>query len=241
MTRQRLINWAHRGASSTALENTLFAFQTAVQVGADGIECDLRESRDGYLMIFHDPTLKRLANLPLSIKQLTRADIAQIDIGSASGFRTARIPTLADLIAKIKPPTLLNLEIKQATPQKILATVYQYHAQDRVIISAFDYRCLIRIRALDSAIAIGYLVDDRVTASILKQAEHLRARALHLSKKWATPRVVEQVHRAGLQLSLYTVNDPDEMVRYINMGVDGLFTNDPERLAKLKGEHDSIS
>ncbi len=232
---QPLINWAHRGASGHAPENTLSAFRLAIEMGADGIECDLRESQDGEVIVFHDPTLKRIAGRSEFIHQLPILELKKINIGIgfSAADRKERIPTLSELITEIKPPFLLNLEMKRATPQRVLDTVYRHNAKDRVLISSFDLDTLTQLRSLDSDIAIGYLVDRNVTPTHLKEAEKIKAKSLHLSVRGATTDMIQRVHHNGFLVYPYTVDKTNQMVRFVKMGADGLFTNYPDRLSQL--------
>ncbi len=204
-------------------------------MGADGIECDLRESQDGQLIVFHDPTLKRIAGRPEPVDQLPLAKLKKIDVGSwfSDAYKKERIPTLSELIEQIKPPSLLNLEVKKAAPQTLLEEVYRHNAKDRVLFSSFDHRLLTRIRALDSSVAIGYLVGRKVTAALLKGAQKIKAQSLHLSAKDVTPQLIQRVHREGFRVYPYTIDETGQMARFIEMGVDGLFTNYPDRLSQL--------
>jgi glycerophosphoryl diester phosphodiesterase len=234
----RFINWGHRGSSGHAPENTLAAFHLAVQMGADGIECDLRESHDGQLIIFHDPTLKRIASRHEAVRHLSVKELKKIDIGSwfSNRYKGERIPTIVQLLEQIPSPTLLNMEIKKVTPKKLLDRVYQYNAQGRVLFSSFDYKVLNQIRALDSSAAIGYLVDEGVTGAVIKRAREMRAVSVHLSGKKVTSKAIDRIHEAGFLAYSYTINEPDQMTRLIKIGLDGCFTNYPDRLSALTGK-----
>ena len=227
----RFINWAHRGAANDAPENTLLAFQTAVTIGADGIECDLRESKDGVPIIFHDANLSRIANRPDRINTLTYKEIRKINAGQKE-----RIPTLSEVIENTPPNFLLNLEMKAIRPHLLLDEVYRHNAQGRVLISAFNARALFAIRSLDSSIKIGYLVEKKMGADVFEKATKMDAFSLHLSKKLITKRRVEQIHRRGFLVYSYTVDEVDRMKQFIGIGVDGLFTNCPDRLVNLLAE-----
>ena len=232
---KKIINWAHRGASGHVTENTLLAFQQAVEMGADGIECDIRETRDGQLVIFHDATLKRMANRSRAIEKSTRAQLQQIHICTETDTEChkERIPELSQLFKTIKAPCQLNLEIKKAEPTKLLNQVYQHHAQKQVLLSSFEGALLSKIRSLDSEIAIGYLLDKGVTTATVKKAKEISVRSLHLNIKKITKKVIERVHGEGFQVYAYTVDDLASMAQLIDMGVDGLFTNYPDRLSQL--------
>jgi len=223
----KFITWGHRGASGHFPENTLLAFQTAIKMGADGIECDLRESRDGKIVVFHDVTLRRIASQPERIDQLSLAEIRKFDVGDGE-----RIPELKGLLQKTD--FLMNLEIKAVRPEKLLKEVYQQNAQHRVLLSSFDSEILIRIRSLDSAISLGYLVDKKGDAAIFKKANAMRAQTIHFSRRLITEDKIARVHQEGFCVYAYTVDAPNQMARFIKMGINGLFTNYPDRLYRVR-------
>jgi len=226
---QTFINWGHRGASGHTPENTLLAFQTAMAMGADGIECDIRESRDGKMVIFHDTNLMRIAGKSTPIRQLAFSEIQKMNAGDGES-----IPELKELIKNTPNNFLLNLEIKEVRPEKLLAEVYRHHAQHRVLISSFHAEILIRIRSLDSAIAIGYLVNKNGESAIYKKANAMKAEALHFSRRLITEEKIARVHNEGFFVYAYTVDSPNQMTRFMNMGIDGLFTNYPDRLSRVR-------
>ncbi len=198
-------------------------------MGATGLECDVRESLDGVPIIFHDADLSRIAGRPDKINTLTYAQIRKINAGAGE-----KIPTLASVIKQTPQNFLLNLEIKAIRPRLLLESIYQHQAIERVVVSSFNARALFQVRSLDSTIRIGYLVDKEVKPSTIEKANKMGAFALHLSWRLLTNRLVAQVHREGFLLYSYTVDDEAQMTRFIEMGVDGLFTNRPDRLFNLQ-------
>jgi len=232
---QKMINWAHRGASGHRRENTIVAFRLAVEMGADGIECDIRETRDGHLVIFHDATLKRIFNQSRAIAASSLAYLQKMGMqkGGALCQEEEGIPELSQLFKTIKPPCRLNLEIKKATPAILLDQIYRHHVQERVLLSSFDGAVLSQIRSLDSKIAIGYLIDKEVTTEKVETAKKMNARSVHLDMKYVKQVEVERLHGNEFEIYSYTVNDLESMAQLIKMGVDGLFTNYPDRLTRL--------
>lgn len=232
---KKIIVWAHRGASGHAPENTLVAFEKAMAMGADGIECDLRESREGELVIFHDPTVQRLTGQSGRVVDLTLAELKRLDIGSwfAPAFAGQMVLTAAELIDKIPPPFLLNLEIKAASPRKVVDLIQKKEIANRVIVSSFDPILLKKVRSLHPSLPLGYLVDREPLKKILQEARRLEAVSIHLASRRVTPDLIEKAHREGFKVYVYTINEPSQMNLFIGMGVDGLFTNYPDRLAAL--------
>ncbi len=193
-------------------------------MGANGIECDLRESRDGKIVIFHDATLKRIAGRPERIDRLSLAEIRKI---------TPEIPALKALLEKTD--FLLNLEIKEVRAKNLLNAIYQHNAQHRVLISSFHSEILLKIRSLDSTISLGYLVDRKEESGVFKKANAMKAKAIHFSRRLITGDKIARVHQKGFLVYAYTVDAPNQMSRFIKMGIDGLFTNYPDRLSRIIG------
>ena len=234
----KIINWGHRGASGHAPENTRIAFQKALEMGADGIECDIRESRDGELMVFHDPTIKRLTGKPGRLNEFFGAELKRLDVGSwfSPDFAGETVMTLKEAVASAPAPLLLNLEIKAASPEKVVDFICRAGIAGRVIVSSFDSSLLGKIRQLDPLLSIGVLIDREPWKKAFQQAAKVKAISLNVPSKRATAEFIGQAHQKNLKVYLYTVNDQDEMDRFIKMGADGLFTNYPDRLSSLQGK-----
>lgn len=230
-----VVNWAHRGASGHAPENTLAAFEAAIRLGADGVECDIRESRDGALVVFHDATLQRITGRRDRVSRLSLAQLQQVNIGSAFSdrFERAVIPTPAEMIAHLPPPFRINLEIKTPSADKVVRLIQETGILDRVLVSSFDHPLLERIRHLYATVPIGVLVRREAWARVISTASRLNAVSLHLPLLRVTAQGVAATHAAGYRLYVYTVDEQEEMMRLMEMGVDGIFTNYPDRLYAL--------
>ncbi len=239
---RRIVNWAHRGASGHAPENTLAAFETALALGADGIECDIRESRDGALVVFHDATLKRVTGEPTRVDRLSLAQLQQVDLGSTSSrrFSGATIPTPSEVIAHLPPPFRINLEIKTPSAGSVVRLIQETAILDRVLVSSFNHLLLERIRCMHATLPIGVLVRRESWGVIMKVAARLKAVSIHLPLKRVAPRWVAAIHGAGYQVHVYTVDAEGEMIRLMRMGVDGIFTNYPDRLNALQYSSENI-
>jgi len=207
-----------------------------MEMNADGIECDVQESRDGVLVVFHDPTMRRLTGNRTPLRRLSLAEIKRLDVGRhfSAAFIGERVPTLAETLAAIPAPFRINLEIKAPCARKMVEQVRAIHADDRVLFSSFDHAQLAEARRLDAKIQIGVLIDREPDDAALRTALRLGAVSLNLPARRASRAFIARAHRAGLRVYLYTVNDPKRMARLGEMGADGLFTNYPDRLSALR-------
>ena len=242
MTRPLVI--AHRGASGDRAENTLPAFERAIELGADMIETDLHLSRDGVIVIHHDAGLERLGE-PGEIRDRTAAELAEID---AAPEETAaqRIPTLLDLLEGFAPRIDFNLELKVglAAPydgieELVLAAVRERGLLPRMLFSCFDDGVLERLRAASSEARIAVLVSPREPEGVLERADRVRAEALNPQCFLVVPEWVTAAHEAGLAVYPYTANELPEMERLLDAGVDGIITNYPARLRELLDSRNS--
>jgi glycerophosphoryl diester phosphodiesterase len=224
---------AHRGASGTAPENTLPAFERAVQLGADMIELDVQLTRDGEVVVVHDWTLERTCDGSGLVRERSLAEIQRLDAGSwfDARFRGARVPTLGEVLATIALP--INVELKPAGDEGLeaaaLAVVDGAGARERIVFSSFETGALERLRACSPSATIALLWEAGPLPDALRWIRRVGARALHLRKDAATHATLAVLARAGVPVRVWTVNDPGEMARLGAAGVDGVFTDYPER------------
>jgi glycerophosphoryl diester phosphodiesterase len=224
---------AHRGASGTCPENTLVAFHRAEALGAHMVELDVQRTRDAALVVVHDWTLDRTTDGHGAVGACRLDEIAGLDAGRWFGerFRGERVPTLGDVLAAITLP--VNVELKPVGDDGLdalaLAAVRAAGALGRVVFSSFDVAVLERLRGRSSEASVAVLWEEAPIAGALALAERVAARALHLRKDAATPEIIEVAHGAGLAVHVWTVNDPAEIGSLVGVGLDGVFTDFPER------------
>jgi glycerophosphoryl diester phosphodiesterase len=225
---------AHRGASAYRPENTLGAFELAVVQRADMIETDLHRTRDGAVVITHDEELARIGGRG-EIAEATLAEVRALDAGGG-----ARVPTLDEMLDGFGARISFNLELKKGTRAEydgleVLAieAVRKRGIAERTLFSSFYDPVLARLRALAPDARIGLLVSRKYPRDLLARAAALGAEAIHPERPLVDARLVESAHAAGLAVHVFTVDDPGEMRRLIDLGVDGLFTNHPDRMRAL--------
>ena len=239
---------AHRGFSGEAPENTTAAFRRAIEVGADMIELDVLLSRDGELVVIHDDTLDRTTDGSGRVADHTLEELSRLDAGSwfAPEFAGERIPTLEEVLRLAHGRILVNIEIKTeavtgeaegGVVDKTLALVERLGMRDRIVISSFDPRALAHARALDPTIATASLRSSRhhAESSPAEVMESVGSQAFNLSRNEVSREVVEACHALGRPVAVYTVNEESEMRRLVELGVDALFTDHPDRLLHLLG------
>jgi glycerophosphoryl diester phosphodiesterase len=224
---------AHRGASGSAPENTLAAFRRAAALGADMIELDVQLTRDGAVVVIHDWTLERTTDGTGAVRDQAFAALRHLDAGRwfAPAFAGERIPTLGEVLAAVPLP--VNVELKPAGVDGLeghaLAAVEAAGALARVVFSSFDAGILTRLRRLAPAAELAVLWEHDDVDAAAAAIERVAARGLHLRKDIARPEVLAALARTGTPVRVWTVNDPDEFAQLGSAGVEGIFSDYPER------------
>jgi len=234
----------HRGASAVAPENTMAAFREALAVGADGIEFDVRLTRDGVPVVIHDSALRRTGGLPNRVADLTWADISKVDVGSwfAGTFANETVPSLAELFRLFQSNnSTLYLEMKCDSPaeQRPLAeacvkAIDEHSLRSCVVVECFQLPALEIVREIDPDIKTVALFEPSFTnpsvlsdQRIINQAKDIGAAALALHHRLARESLVQKAKAAGLHVAVWTVDDPVWIERARTIGIDALITNNP--------------
>ena len=227
---------AHRGASGHAPENTLAAFQRAVELGATFIETDLHVTRDGRFVAIHDSTVERTTNGSGSVRDFTLSELREVDAGLwfDRDFMGERVPTLEEVLEfSRRHDVVFYLELKYAAvwgmDHALVAALQKAESAPRTIVISFDPATLSPLRRLDPTIMTGLLVEE-ATPDCIQDAVDLGARQL-CPKIWSvTPKLIEEAHRSDLQVVTWTANTAEEMRAMISAGVDGIMSDFPDRL-----------
>lgn len=242
MNRPKVI--AHRGASGELPENTLPAFERAIEATADMIETDLHLSRDGVIVIHHDAHLERLGK-PGEIRDYTAAELAELNAAPAASV-AERMPTLLDLLDGFGERMEFNLELKVGATEpypgieeRVLEAVEARGLMARMLFSSFDDGVLERLRARSPEARLAVLVSAEYPQGIFQRAERIQAEAINPNCFLVDRPLVETAHAAGLAVYPYTANERQEMEWLLDCGVDGVITNYPARLRALLVERES--
>lgn len=236
---------AHRGASGKGLapENTLAAFEQAIQLGVDVIEIDLRATRDQQLVVLHDLDLQRTTDRSGLVRDLTLEEVRQADAGSWCGekFRGERVPTLEEVLELARHRVLVLIEIKaDGIAERTLEVIADLGAEDQVIIQSFVPQIVRRIKLLEPGIPAALLVGNLPTTPsrlrarrLIRQALEVGANALSLWHATLTPSLVEEMRKRAIGVWAWTVDEELVMRDLALMGVQGIITNYPDRLNQV--------
>jgi glycerophosphoryl diester phosphodiesterase len=238
---------AHRGFSGEFPENTLIAFQKAIEVGSDMIEFDIRFSKDGHIVVMHDAALDRTTNGDGKVADHTLKELRGLDAGSKFSpiFAGEKIPTFQEVLELAKDRTLINIEIKnqdlgrfhiEELAAKALGEVKRAGMERQVIFSSFYPSALERLQELDPRIRVAFLF-HRQWNSIPEASAGRSFSVLNLRNQYLTKSKVSKIHEAGIKINVYTVNSAEEMEKFIRWGVDGIITNHPDKLIKILREN----
>ena len=226
---------AHRGGVSLGPEETLPTFRKALEAGADVLELDLRATADGTLVCLHDETVDRTTDGTGLVAELSFDALRALDAGGAP------VPTLDEVLSAF-PTSPFVVEIKQQEPpiwQEVVATIEAHDALDRVVVAAFSADVLDAARAAQPRLMTGLAVTEVLELWLLDDDDDWVApgRFVQVPPEAKGLSVVDasllhKAERLGLAVQPWTINDPDEMDRLLQLGVHGIMTDRPDVLAE---------
>ena len=245
----RVANIAHRGGLRFAPEHTLVAFQNALDVGADVLELDLHATQDGVVVVLHDDTVEGTTEGEGLVKRMTLEELKELDagydyrVGGEYPYRGQglTIPTLAEVLEAF-PEECYTVEIKQTEPwivDEVLAVFDEYGAAENAIFASFDDRVADAIRddRPELMTGMGAAAMALFFSATDSQAEGYETPSQAAQAPWEylDAPLVERAHNADLLVHPWTVNGEQNMRDLIEMGVDGIITDDPELLNEVLG------
>ncbi|MDP8948706.1 MAG: glycerophosphodiester phosphodiesterase [Actinomycetota bacterium] len=252
-------NFAHRGASARAPENTLEAFRLAVESGAGGLELDVHMTSDGYLVVIHDASVDRTTEGSGLVRDITLREMRSLDAGyrftpdGGSTYpyrgRGVWVPRLGEVLREF-PDHRVNVDIKEARPgieAALLEVVSEAGARDRVLVVSEASEVVERFRKLSGG-GISTGASQREIEEFYRSSEMHREDSLrplydalqvpveYQGREVVTPRFVEAAHNSNVRVDVWTINEEEEMRRLLDLGVDVVMTNRPEVLAEVLRE-----
>ena len=236
----RPLLYGHRGASARAPENTLSAFGLALDEGADGVELDVRLSRDGVVVVAHDPDLRRVAGRPERVAELDAATLRTVDAG---GDHVPSLDETLDLV--LARGGRINVELKGDVPDRValaracarLLSRRRPSEREAIFVSSFRPEILAVLRALGAPVPLAFLFDAEHTGplrgAVLRRLTP--ADGLHPQHSLCTPGAIARWHARGLFVNAWTVDSPARARALAAAGVDGIITNDPAGIVGALG------
>jgi len=230
---------AHRGYKKKYPENTLAAFQAAMDAGVPMIELDVTLSRDRKLVVIHDATLERTTNGHGPVHDYTLEELKQLDAGSwfHSDFADQRLPELGEVLELVDGRVITNIEIKShayephhppdAIEKQVTELVKKKSQQDSILISSFDSNILEQISLMEAPPQIALISKNPLERNTVEMCKHFNTFSWHPAQQIVTPRQVRKLHIAGIRVFPYKVDTPEDCARMIGLKVDGVITDDP--------------
>ena len=239
----RTLNFAHRGASRIAPENTLAAFELARRQGVDGIELDIRLCHTGEWVVIHDSRVNRTTNGRGFVRSRSLDELRCLDAGAIfhPRFVDERIPTLAEVLDWAKGRVLLNIEIKslarahERAELRLLNLLRRHGVRRQCLISSFNPIVLRRLARLEADIPTGLLLNMKWFRRSAEESlfRLMNIQALHISRRMARPRLLKRLQNTGLRIFVWGANHPFELRRLVDFGVDGIITDVPYLLTDI--------
>jgi len=254
MSRKPLII-GHRGASAVAPENTIRAFKTAIEVGADGTEFDVQLSSDGCPVVIHDDNLRRTGLVERRVSELSAAQLRAIDVGQWFWRRQGvtestheGVPTLQEVFELYQSnPGLLYLEMKcvpseaNKLAQVCSQSISCSSLKERIVVESFDLTAIAELKALDSSIKTAALFEPKFSSpqaffgsALVEQAIAVGADQIALHHRLVHRRVIAKAKEMGLGVVVWTVDDPRWLSTAYDLEIDALITNNPALMIEGK-------
>ncbi len=228
----RPVIWGHRGLPKVWPENSLGGFQAALTAGAAGIECDLRVTRDGHVIVMHDPLIDRTTSGKGAVHELYWTYLEGVALRDPDGaVSNQHIPQLTDVLASMDAGSLINFELKGPTrdaprlvPQ-LTRAIHEFRAEDRVLVSSFNPGLLAELAHQDTGIAIALLLDG-LYDNVAELLHHVGASAVHVNQESYDPGPISVLQRQGIAVGVYEIWRPKDLDQI--QEADAWFLDDPQ-------------
>ncbi|MBN2859293.1 MAG: glycerophosphodiester phosphodiesterase [Sphaerochaetaceae bacterium] len=229
-----MLIYSHRGYSGKYPENTMIAFEEAIQAGSDGIELDVQMTSDGSVVIFHDENLERVTGTKALLKDVSYDSLPYTQVGNHP------IPLLSEYLSWVRTKDIItNIEIKSAAiyypglEEKVASLVRQYRVDERILISSFNPLSLLRTREYAPHLKLAFLVERYGFSGFDHLCSSFGFEYFHPDISIVTEELVASFHRRGIHVNTYTVDTVKDAHVAQMASVDGIFTNEPVRIREF--------
>ena len=221
---QSFLSIAHRGASGYKPENTLIAFQKAIDFKVDGIELDVHLSSDGEIMVIHDETIDRTTNGKGFVKNCTSLQLKKLEI-----------PTLIEVLELVNRNCFINIELKGMQTAKPVIKLIEQSILDKnwnytdFLVSSFDWKMLEEVHLLNPKIRIGVITEE-FTQAALAFAKNIKAYSIHPGYRSLTEENIALIQKNGFEVYPWTVNSAEDIQKIKSFNVNGMISDYPDRI-----------
>ncbi len=231
------INYAHRGASAYAPENTMSAFKKAFKIGANGIELDLQKTKDNKVVIFHDERIDKKSNGKGKISDYTYIELLKLDFGSwfSTEYKGEKIVLFEDFMKEVSNRDLvLAIELKEENIEKqALEIINKYYDINNVYITSFIYNALLKIRKLDNLIKIGWLIEEDINENNIKELININGNQICPPANLVSKEGIKLARDNKLSVRLWGISNIEIMKKAYYLDTDGMTVNFPDKLKEL--------
>jgi glycerophosphoryl diester phosphodiesterase len=234
---------AHRGASADAPENTLAAMELAITEGADWVELDVQETRDGEVVVIHDSDLKKIGGSGLKVFESSLAELQSVDIGSWKdpSFSGQRIPTLQQVLELCKDRIKILIELKyygqeERLEERVAKLVEAAGMQNQIVVMSLSYPGIQKMKSIRPDWKVGLLASVAIG-----DITRLEADFFAINATFANRAFIKRVHKQNQKVLVWTVNDPISMSAMMSKGADGIITDKPALAATVRNERSEMS
>lgn len=231
------INYAHRGASEYAPENTMSAFNMALQLGANGIELDLQITKDGKIVIFHDNEIDKKSNKKGKISDYTYQELLNFDFGSwfNSKYKGEKIVLFEDFAKEFLQKELtFAIELKDEGMEKeVFDIIKKYANHDNIYIASFNYKALENMRKIDSNIKLSWLIEEKINKNNINKLLKINGSQICPKADNVTKSDIELANKNGVKVRLWGISNEKIMENVYNLNIDGMTVNFPDKLKHL--------
>ena len=233
--------FAHRGFSGKYPENTMLAFEKAVEIGVDGIELDVHLTKDNEIVIIHDEDIKRTCDGEGLVKDMTLEELRKFDASATfrGQYGFCGIPTLREYFELVKDtPIITNIELKTGVyeyhtiEQRVIDMVREFGLSDKIIFSSFNHFTVKRCEEIAPEIKRGFLTGDWLY-DFGKYTAERNVQCCHPWHVSLSEKTVKEMHDAGCEINTWTVNEYEDIKKLSAWGVDSLIGNFPDRMIEV--------
>lgn len=237
MKRNKFINYAHRGASSYAPENTLSSFRKAIELGANGIELDLQKTKDDKIVIFHDDFIDNKSDGKGKIEDYSYQELYNLDFGSwfDNKYKGEHIVLFEDFAKEF-----LNKDLTYAIELKVigieketLEIIKKYSKRDNVYITSFIFEALENMRKINNNIKLSWLIDEKISSNNVNKLLSINGSQICPQAKFVTSEDILLAKNNNIGVRLWGVLNEDIMKKVYNLDIEGMTVNFPDKLNKL--------
>lgn len=234
--------WGHRGSSHAFMENSMAAFRQAISDGADGVEIDVQQTKDGKLIVFHDEKLKRLTDSDKCIWGTTWAELQSLNLGNSS----EKIPSLEEVLVLFKTTDLtVNIELKNnlflyhGMEKDIFKMVSDFDMQDQVLYSSFNHESVAKMVGLAGGENCAILTSD-IHVEPWKYIKQLGVKSYHpMINSLQQKNLIQNIRANDLKVNVWTADHPAHIYAALLLEVDAIITNEPKRAVELREQFQS--